>query len=415
MSNSLSTPLLHSPLYPNGLPALESELLPVLDSNHAYLTQLIHDNHGFLPYEQWMQAALYAPEVGYYSGGSTKFHVEGDFTTAPELSPLFGQSLATQIQQVLQQCEVSSAGRPTVLEFGAGSGALAESLLIALADLGLTNINYFILELSPSLRARQQQRLARFADQVQWLDELPTDFVGCVIANEVLDAMPVHLVQRHQASEILELGVSLNSTPNHQGPSPFVLTARPATGALLDIANQRLPTISGYRSEINLRAEAWIREMGVWLKQGAAFLIDYGFPAREFYHEQRSTGTLMCHFRHFAHDESLILAGLQDITAHVDFTAMADAALEGGLDVLGYISQAHFLMNCGITQHLEQLHTLLDMQNPEHVQSWSQQVSAVQKLLSEAEMGELFKVLAIGKEISPPLIGFMMRDRRDFL
>lgn len=405
---------MHIPTYPNGLPSLESELLPVLDSNHAYLTQLINDHNGFLPYEQWMQAALYAPNVGYYSGGSTKFHAAGDFTTAPELSPLFGQSLAAQVQQILLQCKNNSVGQ-TVLEFGAGSGALAESLLITLAELGLTNINYLILELSPSLRARQQQRLAAFGNQVQWLDALPTDFVGCVIANEILDAMPVHLVQRSADGAILELGVSLNNAPDHQAPSPFVLTARPATGELLEIANQRLPQIPGYRSEINLQAEAWIREMGVWLQQGAALLIDYGFPAREFYHEQRNTGTLMCHFRHFAHDESLILAGLQDITAHVDFTAMADAALEAKLDVLGYASQAHFLMNCGITQHLEQLHAQLDMTKPDHVQSWTQQVSAVQKLLSEAEMGELFKVLAVAKNISPPLIGFLMRDRRDFL
>lgn len=402
----------HTPIYPNGLPTLENELLPVLDQNHAYLAQLIKDNEGFLPYEQWMQAALYAPNVGYYSGGSTKFHIGGDFTTAPELSPLFGQSLATQVQQVLAQCAPNA---PSILEFGAGSGALAVSLLSALADLGLTNINYYILELSPSLRARQQQCLAAFGTQVHWLDALPTDFIGCVIANEVLDAMPVHLVQRTAAGEILELGVALNSAASPQAPCPFVLTARPATGVLATIADQRLPHITGYKSEINLQAEAWIEEMGCWLQQGAAFLIDYGFPAREFYHEQRNTGTLMCHFRHFAHDESLILAGLQDITAHVDFTAMADAALTAKLDVLGYASQAHFLMSCGITQHLEQLHTQLDLSLPAHVQSWTQQVSAVQKLLSEAEMGELFKVLALGKNISPPLLGFMLRDRRDAL
>lgn len=414
MSNSLPSSTFHAPLYPTGLPPLEADLLPVLDQNHTFLRQLIQAKDGFLPYDEWMRAALYAPNVGYYSGGSTKFHAAGDFTTAPELSPLFGQSLAAQVQQILQQCE-AKAPHYTVLEFGAGSGALAESLLIALAELGLTNINYFILELSPSLRARQQQRLAAFGNQVQWLNELPTDFVGCVIANEVLDAMPVHMVQRDTDGKVLELGVTINTTPDHQAPSPFVLTARPATGELLRVATQRLPKIAGYRSEINLQAEAWIREMGVWLQQGAALLIDYGFPAREFYHEQRHTGTLMCHFRHFAHGESLILAGLQDITAHVDFTAMADAALEAKLDVLGYISQAHFLMNCGITQHLEQLHNQLDMNNPIHVQSWTQQVSAVQKLLSEAEMGELFKVLALGKAISPPLTGFMMRDRRDFL
>lgn len=401
---------LHSPIYPNGLPTLEAELLPILDQNYAYLTELIVKNAGFLPYDQWMQAVLYAPEIGYYSGGSTKFHTAGDFTTAPELSPLFGQTLANQVQQILLQC-----GEHNVLEFGAGSGALAESLLIALNDLGLNHINYSILELSPSLRARQQERLAPYAGQVRWLDHLPTDFVGCVIANEVLDAMPVHLVQRDTDDQVLELGVAVNAQPSAHAPSPFVLVGRPATGDLLSTAQQRLPHITGYRSEINLQAESWIREMGLWLKKGAAILIDYGFSQREFYHPQRATGTLMCHFRHFAHDESLILTGLQDVTAHVDFTAMADAALTARLEVLGYVSQAHFLLNCGITQLLEQLQMQLDMANPRHVQSWTQQVSAVQKLVSEAEMGELFKVIAIAKDIDPPLIGFMMRDRRDFL
>lgn len=411
----ITQPHLSPPVYPNGLPALESELLTVLDQNHAYLTALINDQGGFLPYDQWMQAALYAPNVGYYSGGSTKFHTEGDFTTAPELSPLFGQTLAAQVQQVLQQC--SSAAAPAVLEFGAGSGALAESLLVSLELLGTHDLTYYILELSPSLRARQQQRLAPFGAKVQWLDQLPTDFVGCVLANEVLDAMPVHMVQRTIDNEIIELGVALNTDADSlsTSPSPFILSARAASGELLATASKRLPETPHYRSEINLQAEAWIHEMGQWLKQGAALLIDYGFPRREYYHVQRATGTLMCHFRHFAHDESLILAGLQDITAHVDFTAIADAALEADLEVMGYISQAHFLMNCGITQHLEQLQAQLDMNNPIHLQSWTQQVSAVQKLLSEAEMGELFKVIALGKDLSPPLMGFTMRDRRGSL
>lgn len=404
---------MHTPIYPNGLPTLESELLPVLDQNHAYLSQLIEQHQGFLPYDQWMQAALYAPNVGYYSGGSTKFHTAGDFTTAPEISPLFGQTLAVQIQEVVAQCEAPAA----ILEFGAGSGALADSVLAALADQGNTQVPYYILELSPSLRARQQQRLAHYGNRVQWLDALPTTFTGCVIANEVLDAMPVHLLQRSIDGEIQELGVGLNTDPHSNAPSPFVLLARPATGELQRIAEQRLPQGTGtiYRTEINLQAEAWIREMGQWLQQGAALLIDYGFPAHEYYHAQRHTGTLMCHFRHFAHDESLILAGMQDITAHVDFTAMADAALAGGLDVVGYISQAHFLMNCGITHHLEQLHALLDMNQPAHLQSWTRQTAAVQQLLSEAEMGELFKVLALGKNLTAPLSGFALRDRRDYL
>lgn len=401
---------LHSPIYPTGLPALEADLLPLLDQNHAYFSKLIQAHDGFLPYDQWMLATLYAPQVGYYSGGSNKFHVDGDFTTAPELTPLFGHSIAAQIQQVLAQCQSQH-----ILEFGAGSGALAESILMAMDEFGLNQTHYWILELSPSLRARQQERLAPFGDRVHWLDRLPTDFVGCALANEVLDAMPAHVLQRASAEQILELGVGLNHELKASAPSPFVLLGRPAPEPLQTIGQQRLPLINGYRSEINLQAEQWVKETGHWLKKGALLLIDYGFPQREYYHPQRITGTLMCHFRHFAHDESLILPGLQDITTHVDFTAMADAALEAKLDVMGYASQAHFLMNCGITQRLEQLQTQLNLDNAHHLKSWSQQVAAVKQLLSEAEMGELFKVLALGKDVDPPLIGFMARDRRDFL
>lgn len=401
---------LHTPVYPNGLPTLEADLLPLLDQHHAYFSELIQAHDGFLPYDQWMLATLYAPHIGYYSGGSNKFHTDGDFTTAPELTPLFGQSIAAQIQQVLTQSQSQH-----ILEFGAGSGALAESILMAMNDLGLSKTQYWILELSPTLRARQQERLAAFGDRVHWLDHLPTDFVGCAIANEVLDAMPAHLVQRASDEQILELGVGINPELKASAPSPFVLVGRQAPEALQQVAQQRVPLINGYRTEINLQAEQWIREAGTWLKKGALLLLDYGFPQREYYHPQRVTGTLMCHFRHFAHDESLILPGLQDITTHVDFTAMADAALEANIDVMGYASQAHFLMNCGITQHLEQLQTQLNLEQAHHLKSWSQQVSAVKQLLSESEMGELFKVLALGKDLDPPLIGFITRDRRDFL
>lgn len=398
------------PVYPQGLPRLEPELLPVLEQHHQYLANLIAEHHHFLPYDQWMQAALYAPHIGYYTGGSTKFHHAGDFTTAPELSPLFGQCLAKQVAEILQHCP-----SPHVLEFGAGSGALAEALLTALDQMGHTTIQYAILELSPSLRARQQERLAAWGARVQWLNQLPSAFSGAVVANEVLDAMPIHLVQRGADLQILELGVCINDEASAHSPSPFKLSARLAHGELARVAHERLPHIPGYRSEINLQAESWIHAMGKWLHVGGALLIDYGFAQHEYYHAQRMMGTLMCHFRHFAHDESLILPGLQDITAHVDFTAMADAALDAQLDVLGYTSQAHFLMNCGITQDLEALHQALDTNNPSHMQRWTQHVHAVQTLLSEAEMGELFKVLALGKHLPTPLLGFMMRDRRDFL
>lgn len=401
--------LLHAPVVPTGLPQLESDLLEQINTNHQYLSELIaQQDQQFLPFDQWMHHVLYAPQTGYYSGGSTKFGSnlpEGDFTTAPELSPLFGQSVAVQITQVLNHCQSVN-----VLEFGAGSGALAKVLIESLLAQGINDLHYFILEVSPSLRARQQATLQTHLQRVTWLDALPQGFSGCVIANEVLDAMPVHLLERSADGSFLELGVSFAQTA---GPSPFSWAARPAPKALQSVAEQRFPAITGYRSELNLQAEAWVKEIGSWLEKGAVLLFDYGFPQREYYHEQRHEGSLMCHFRHHAHSEALLFPGLQDVTAHVDFTAMADAALAGGLDVMGYTSQAHFLMNCGIAQQLEQL---APTQNDDAATAqWAHTIGAAQKLLSEAEMGELFKVLALCKSVDEPLIGFFRGDRRDRL
>lgn len=390
---------------------LEPELATVLDQHHQALSELIHAESGFVPFDRWMHHCMYAPGYGYYTGGSTKFgstSPQGDFTTAPELTPLFGQTVATQIHQVLQQL-----GSVQVIEFGAGTGAWAKAIIPALLELGIT-VEYAILELSPDLQQRQQQTLAEFGAQVQWLQQLPEDFVGCVIANEVLDAMPIHLVERAADGSILEVGVTLVDASSATAPlvSPFQWAAKAASPELATIAEQRLPNIPGYRTEINLQAEAWIKEAGRWLKRGAILLFDYGFPRHEYYHLQRTEGTLMCHFRHYAHAEALLYPGLQDITAHVDFTAMADAALEGGLDVLGYTAQGRFLLNCSLAQHLGHAP---DSQNAEATARWAHTLGAAQKLLSEAEMGELFKVLALGKDVDPPLIGFFSGDRRDRL
>lgn len=393
--------------------------LPPLDNTSAaheaavigHLRQLIDQTpDGFITLETWMDQALYAPGLGYYAAGNTKFGSDlpvGDFTTAPELTPLFGATLARQVTQVLQQ--INSVN---VLEFGAGSGALAASLIPALQALGI-DVRYQILEVSADLQARQQKRLSGFGQAVQWLHALPESFSGCVLANEVLDAMPATVFTFDAQGVLLEVGVrnaavdssiaAATATPVNTGteatitPS-FLLATRPAAPQLQQLLGQRVPVYPGYQSEINVRAEAWVREMGSWLHAGAALLIDYGFPQREYYHPQRADGTLMCHFRHHAHANVLLHPGLQDITTHVDFTAMADAALAGGLDVLGYTSQARFLMNAGLPELLG---------NVTH-----KDLSAVQKLLSEAEMGELFKVLAVGKGVDPPLLGFSRGDRR---
>lgn len=420
-----------------GLPPLEAELATYKQAVENYLiTQIEATPWGFMPFEQWMNLALYAPGLGYYTAGSTKFGGDvpsGDFTTAPELTPIFGQVLARQVAQILQ-----ASDSVHVLEFGAGSGALAAAIIPALRNLGIEPV-YQILDVSADLRARQQQHLAQFGAAVQWLDALPEEFCGCVLANEVLDAMPVTLFRWGGDAQVYELGVSLGypqsgereisfrhgraggvqaslghprideDEPDGQpsadlGP-PFLLTERLAPSDLQSTVAQRMPPLPEYQSEINVQAEAWVKQMGGWLKRGVALLIDYGFPQHEYYHPQRAGGTLMCHFRHYAHSQPLIHAGLQDITAHVDFTAMADAALAGGLDVLGYTSQARFLMNAGLTE-------MLAAQGGDSPLDHAALMARVQKLVSEAEMGELFKVLAVGRGLDGPLLGFLAGDRR---
>ena len=391
------------PHIPNGLPTPDQD-----SANHStqvdahLLTLLRQAPDQFLTFERWMTEALYAPGLGYYAAGNTKFGSElptGDFTTAPEMTPLFGQVLARQVAQVLEATRTH-----TVLEFGAGTGALAAALIPALQALGIAP-RYQIIELSADLKDRQQRRLASTGATVEWLNALPASFEGCVIANEVLDAMPVALFRWNESGRLMELGVKAraDATP------PYAWAERPAHSQLQDAVSARMPPIPGYRSEINLQAEAWVREMGKWLKRGAALLIDYGFPQREYYHPQRNEGTLMCHFRHHSHDQPLVLAGIQDITAHVDFTAMADAALAGGLEVLGYTSQARFLLNAGLPAVLE---ATMATDRPNISPAT---LSAMQKLISEAEMGELFKVLMVGRDLTPPMLGFMQGDRRGTL
>lgn len=380
---------------PGGLPALDADAAEHSERVATLIRQAITAHpRGAIGFDQWMDLALYAPGLGYYVSGTTKFgstRPTGDFTTAPEMSPVFGQVIARQAEQILQ-----ASGTTDILEFGAGSGALADAVLQSMDDAGLQH-SYSILEVSPDLQARQQERLQRFGDRVRWLNRLPEQFAGCVLANEVLDAMPVTLVRRDSDGQLSELAVTY-------GEHGFDWVAQPLSEALQEAAGSRLPELPGYQSEINTRAEAWVRQMGDWLMRGAALLIDYGFPRHEYFHPQRDQGTLMCHFRHHAHDQPLILPGLQDITAHVDFTAMADAALDGGLDVLGYTSQARFLLNAGLPDVLAE-------RSPD-----PRELSAIQKLLSEAEMGELFKVLAIGKDMDVfPLLGFATGDRRSRL
>ncbi|MFY2609819.1 class I SAM-dependent methyltransferase [Achromobacter ruhlandii] len=384
---------------PANLPPLPPAAQAHSEAAAAHLRAAIGAASGWLPFDHWMAEALYAPGLGYYAAGNVKLAEAdasapaGDFVTAPQLTPLFARTLARQVAQVLRQTDTQA-----VLEFGAGTGALAEGVLRELDALGLQDTQYLILEVSADLRARQAERLAPFGERVRWLDALPDRFRGCVLANEVLDAMPVSLFRWGDDGTVMERGVAWDAT---QG---FVWEDRPAPPRLAEAVAARMPALPGYVSEINPQAEAWIDAMGRWLEQGAALLIDYGFPQGEYYHPQRAGGTLMCHLRHHAHGDPFTAPGLQDITAHVDFTAMADAAQAAGLQVLGYTSQARFLMNAGLMELLAQL-------DPSDARAYAQAVAPVQKLLSEAEMGELFKVLAVGRGIAQPLIGFARGDR----
>jgi len=386
---------------PAGLPHPDPDALAHSERVAELLRARMAAAGGWLPFDAWMELALYAPGLGYYAAGGVKLSGRGaggppagDFATAPELTPLFGRTLARQAAQVMQAC-----GARNVLEFGAGTGALADAALDAWDDMGVP-VRYAILEVSADLRERQQARLARHGDRVRWLDRLPEAFEGCVLANEVLDAMPPRLFRWDDGGRLLERGV-------RQAGEGFGWEDRPAPGDLARAVAGRMPPLPGYASEINLRAEAWVRALGGWLARGAALLVDYGFPRREYYHPQRAGGTLMCHLRHHAHADPFVLPGLQDITAHVDFTAMADAALDGGLDVLGYASQARFLMNAGLPELLAAL--------PSDAPARARALAPVQTLLSEAEMGELFKVLAVGRGLDAALEGFSRGDRRGAL
>jgi len=355
---------------------------------------------GWLDFARYMELVLYAPGLGYYSAGARKLGPDGDFTTAPELTPLYGQCVAQQARQVLE------LGLDQVLEVGAGSGALAASLLEELDRMGAAPRSFLILELSADLRARSRDLLAarvpHLMERIAWLNVLPPAFSGMVIGNEVLDAMPVHVV-RATAEGIEEGGVVVAG----HGEAPFAWAFRPAGEALRDAAGE-LGLAPGYTTEIALAARGFVRSLAGMLERGIALFVDYGFPSHEYYHPQRSAGTLMCHYRHRAHGDPFFLPGLQDVTAHVDFSAVARTAADAGLDVLGYANQAQFLVNCGITD-------LMLRVPPEDVARYAPQAAAANKLLSPAEMGELFKAIALGRGVEGRLVGFAAGDRRHTL
>jgi len=355
---------------------------------------------GAMRFDQFMQAALYQPELGYYRSGTEKFGVAGDFITAPEISPLFARCLA--------QFAVETGVGQTILEVGAGSGKLAAHILDALSQYG-TGLDYWILEVSAELRQRQRETIRtvcpQMLERVQWLDDIPDGFAGVVIANELLDAMPVRRF-RVRNQQLFEQYVDWCDGLLCYRDVPL------GDVRLIDrIASLReqtsLADAENYFSEVNFMAEDWLTTLGKKLQQGIVLLIDYGYPRSAYYHVQRSSGTLMCHYQHRAHPDPLILPGLQDITAHIDFTAMADAALEGGMEIAGFTTQGHFLLNLGVLE-------MAAKAGPSEAQRLAAN-NEVRQLTLETEMGEQFKVMACSKNTDQRVPGFEHNDLRHLL
>ncbi|HUX30841.1 MAG TPA: SAM-dependent methyltransferase [Thiobacillus sp.] len=380
------------------LPAPTPDALAHSQRVAAHLRTLIDAAGGWLPFSRYMEAALYAPGLGYYAAGAMKFGAAGDFVTAPELTPLFGRTLAHALAPVLAE----TGGE--VLELGAGSGRLAADLLGELERLDALPACYSILEVSADLRQRQQENIARklpqLVDRVLWLDALPAHFSGVILGNEVLDALPAELVHWTDNGP-LSRGVIVEG-------EAFAWQDRPIADPVLRARADALDLAPGYVSEINLAADALIGSLAQVLDRGLILLIDYGFVAAEYYHPQRHMGTLRAHYRHHALDEPFYLPGLCDLTAHVDFSAVARAATAAGLELAGYASQAGFLLNSGLTE-------LLMQTPPSDAAAYLPQANAVQRLVSPAEMGELFKVIGFGKGGIAPLAGFARGDRRHSL
>ena len=394
--------------------ASPSQALPAADEHarahgarvHAHIVEQIHGNGGWLDFARYMELALYAPGLGYYSAGSTKFGAAGDFVTAPETGTLFAHALARQLAPLLL-----AQASPVILEPGAGSGALAAELLTALAQIGALPARYLILEPSAQLQARQREHLksrlpSRLLRRVKWLDGLPTPLpAGVLLANEVLDALPV---QRFSvtAGGVVPLGVGVTAHDElcwaQAPPDPaFAALVRARLGALVDDLPQ------GYESEFCAMLPAWLTSLLECFEGGAALLIDYGLPRREIYLPERSGGTLRCHFRHRAHDDPLILPGLQDITAWVDFTTVAETAATCGWHLAGYATQAHFLLDGGIDIAAVAAQSL----SPASLT----RANELKTLLMPGEMGERFRVMALTRKLDVQPPGFGLRDLRDRL
>jgi SAM-dependent MidA family methyltransferase len=382
-----------------GLPSLTPEEQAHSARLEQRICEEIDARGGWISFERFMEMALYEPGLGYYSAGATKLGGAGDFVTAPEISPLFSRCMAAQCAEIFEQ-----SGTAHILELGAGSGIMAADILSELAVLGRLPERYSILEVSADLRERQQQilqaRVPTLVARVEWLEQWPDALRGVVLANEVLDAMPVQRF-RVRGNEVNAMGVTWQLGRLDWSEVRADASLEAAVRALERANGEPFP--DGYLSELNLRIQPWMQGLAEALAQGVALFMDYGLPQRQYYRSERREGTLLCHFRHRFHDDPLINVGLQDIGAWVDFTAVAEAASEAGLRVAGFATQAHFLMGAGIEHYLGDSAT-------QEIAERMHLARQAMVLTLPGEMGEKFKVLALTANHEHPLRGFSVRD-----
>ena len=374
--------------------ALQNEI-QLSEQLKTKIIQFIHSSHGWISFDSFMEHALYDPKFGYYTGTLRKFGEKGDFVTASEISSFFAKTLCIQFKEIFQ-----SVAR-NIIEIGGGSGQFALQVIQSLTSDNEHINHYFILEISHSLRRQQYELLinhlpSHLFSKIQWIEEIPEEFEGIIFCNEFLDALPVDLIKK-ESGKYYQKGVGVEN-------DLFIWKDK----SIEDISSYEQATLENlpdnYLIEHSFHIKSWLNKMSQSLNKGIVLIIDYGFNQTEYFHEQRSQGTLMCHFKHYAHDNPLIQIGIQDITTHVNFSYVAREASKSGLNIAGYISQANFLINCGILN-------LLETVNLENRALYMQSVMEVQKLLSPSEMGDLFKVLILEKNMNVDLLGLKQNNR----
>jgi SAM-dependent MidA family methyltransferase len=370
----------------------------------------IQAQNGQISFAKYMEMALYAPGLGYYAAGKNKLGSKGDFTTAPEISPLFGATIVQTFLPIIEHLQ--HLNLPVkILEFGAGTGALAESILTELHRQEIEVDSYSILDLSADLIERQRSRLTQAFPMVNWINQLPKNFTGIILANEVLDAMPIELIT-YQDQQWVFKDVTLDKESTEDASEDTIgfrhCLGKEVPQAMLPECLRQQSFENGYTTEINVNAKAWINSISEILDMGILLTIDYGFPEHEYYHQQRNQGTVMGHYAHRAIQDPFFYPGLCDLTAHVDWTSIANTGINSGLSLLGFTSQASYLLDAGMGS------LLMEKVDPSNSAEFMPHSNAIQKLLSEAEMGELFKVMCFGKQLpfeEGDLPGFRLRPR----